>query len=311
MIVEWVIDEQIKELPVISCAERLAEKYRDAPYEQVMDMYVGYSDIVALERDFGLVFDRVRPELKGRGVEIGSGVAIFSSMAMKHFPAVEQIWAVEAVSGVVRHLQPKITQAVCGERRHGITNVIGDFDRLELEDGSLDFCIEVDSLHHSYHPPRTFAEIARVLKPGGLLLMLDRSHPDSLSEEQREFMLDVVYSSEFLEKYGFPKGRMTRRDNGEHEYRQGEWMGWLAEAGFQVERRLELRSNSWRQLMRAAVLTLPFGLRRKLGWLPSRVRGHRGELRWRLADLLGMAGRQGSFARACRDYSIFLARKVA
>ena len=52
-------------------------------------------------------------------------------------------------------------------------DVVGDAHRLPLADESLDGIALLDVLHHLGDPARFFAEVARVLKPGGRIVMLD------------------------------------------------------------------------------------------------------------------------------------------
>jgi len=53
----------------------------------------------------------------------------------------------------------------------------GDLTRLPLRDGSLDVALLSQALHHASDPERALAEAARVLKPGGRVLILDlRTH---------------------------------------------------------------------------------------------------------------------------------------
>ena len=64
-------------------------------------------------------------------------------------------------------------------RRH-VTNVEwkkGDLARLPLRDASVDVALLSQALHHAGDPERTLSEAARVLRPGGRLLILDlREH---------------------------------------------------------------------------------------------------------------------------------------
>ena len=64
-------------------------------------------------------------------------------------------------------------------RRH-VENVEwkkGDLSRLPLRDDSVDVAMLSQALHHASDPERALAETARVLRPGGRLLILDlREH---------------------------------------------------------------------------------------------------------------------------------------
>ena len=55
----------------------------------------------------------------------------------------------------------------------------GDIERLPLEAESVDLALLSQTLHHAPHPERALAEAARVLKPGGRVLVLDlRPHEE-------------------------------------------------------------------------------------------------------------------------------------
>jgi len=64
--------------------------------------------------------------------------------------------------------------------RRGVSNIAwkrGEIEKLPLHDSSLDIALLSQALHHAVHPPRAVAEAARVLRPGGRLLVLDlREH---------------------------------------------------------------------------------------------------------------------------------------
>jgi ubiquinone/menaquinone biosynthesis C-methylase UbiE len=100
--------------------------------------------------------------------------------------------------------------------------VVGDFDRLEMPDQSLDFAVIWDALHHSRDPVTTLRECRRVLKPSGRLIVVDRGHNNATPDEEINRMLGVQYSREWLIKnYRDPDVPFTRRQYGEHEYAAG------------------------------------------------------------------------------------------
>jgi len=87
-------------------------------------------------------------------------------------------WA-RRVVGVDRSAAVLARARQLGERRK-ITNVTwkrGDIEKVPLADGSVDVALLSQTLHHASDPGRAVYEAARVLKPGGRVLILDlRAH---------------------------------------------------------------------------------------------------------------------------------------
>lgn len=60
--------------------------------------------------------------------------------------------------------------------RHGINNVefrLGDMEEIPIADGEVDLVFFSQSLHHALHPERAIEEAARILVPGGRIVLLD------------------------------------------------------------------------------------------------------------------------------------------
>jgi SAM-dependent methyltransferase len=60
--------------------------------------------------------------------------------------------------------------------RHGVGNVeyrLGDMEEIPIDDRSVDLVIFSQSLHHALHPDRAVKEAARILVPGGRIVILD------------------------------------------------------------------------------------------------------------------------------------------
>lgn len=58
-------------------------------------------------------------------------------------------------------------------RDHGVDAVQGDAARLPVKDASVDAVLILDALHHMADPEGVVAETARVLRPGGVLVLLE------------------------------------------------------------------------------------------------------------------------------------------
>jgi len=308
-LLEWRLPSWI-DSPVVSNRNRFAEAYAARTVDEILQGYVGKS-AKGMDAFFDEAFSAIgEMNLHGVGLELGAGVSIFSTYIARRFPQAGPIYAVEVVPKVVQMLQPRIIKALCPDESDRIIPVIGSFDDMELSDSSVDFCVEYASLHHSDDLLVTLRETNRILKPGAPLIMIDRIHHDGLTDEQREFMLDVQYSPEWLATNGYDSGPLTRRQNGEHEYRRADWVAMLEQAGFKVEKEAELRETSWRHLYRAIMLSLPFRLRKSLNLLPSRVSPHPGELNWLARHLMGsQVKRESGFVAAASSFSVMVARK--
>lgn len=60
--------------------------------------------------------------------------------------------------------------------RQGLANVgfvLGDEKDVKLPDACCDLAVTIDSYHHFDYPPQMLASIARALKPGGQLVIID------------------------------------------------------------------------------------------------------------------------------------------
>lgn len=73
-------------------------------------------------------------------------------------------------------------------KKHGIDNlryVLGDIESVPLPEASVDLALLSQALHHAIHPRRALQEAVRILRPGGLLLVLDlREHSFSEAHER-------------------------------------------------------------------------------------------------------------------------------
>jgi SAM-dependent methyltransferase/DNA-binding HxlR family transcriptional regulator len=87
-------------------------------------------------------------------------------------------WAARVVA--IDRSQAVLDRAQALGRRRGVRNVSwrrGDLERLPLADGAVDVALLSQALHHAVRPERALAEAARILVPGGRVLVLDlREH---------------------------------------------------------------------------------------------------------------------------------------
>jgi ubiquinone/menaquinone biosynthesis C-methylase UbiE len=202
----------------------------------------------------------------GRGIELGAGCGVLSATVAKR-PTVRNIIALEVCTPQTELLIPKVAKGILGAKgAEKVIPVAGTFDTLEIPAESLDFTVEIHSLHHSGDLNRTLRECARVLKPGGISIWFDRVQPDTMTDAEVEALLDKVYSRDFLIANAYPPDvRLTRRENGEHEYRLFEWKGAIEAAGLKLEKHVPVTlETAGKQALKGLTAFLPGPLRKAL-----------------------------------------------
>ncbi|MBX4211227.1 MAG: class I SAM-dependent methyltransferase [Candidatus Yanofskybacteria bacterium] len=179
-----------------------------------------------VERNF------LKKPIAGVGVEVGAGPLTFSSILAKR-SGIQKMYGVEICQPIVETLFPKVSQYVLNGNSDKVVGVVGSFDEMQLPDNSVDFVFDFFSLHHSLDIAVTIKELHRVLKPGGFVLCFDKARPNRYTDAELDELLDSVYGSSYNKQFGLsPDVRMTRRLNGEREYRLNDWKTTFLGAGF-------------------------------------------------------------------------------
>ena len=263
--VKWPIPDALRAAPAVTLRNGFARELSVERADAIAQRYV-YMTPDQVGALVGLAERRFLPHpLRGRGIELGAGCGVFAAVVARRAD-VEAVLAVEVCDEVTDLLIPKIARHVLGDAADKVVPIAGSFDDLRIPDASLDFAIENDSLHHSDDLAVTMTECARVLRPGGLLLCFDRCHDDSVSDEEVERMLATVYTRGFLVANGYPPDiTLTRRANGEHEYRLFEWRAAADGAGLTwLGKHDVVRRESLRRAVKGVCSLLPPGVRNRL-----------------------------------------------
>jgi len=222
--------------------ELLAKKLSQKGYDALINdyVYIYPEDVVKTFQLIPLAWEAI----KGVGVDLGAGVGCVSAtLSLKD--DVKKIYSVEVVENVVKLCQPIVIKKILKEKTNKVISVVGDFDNLQLKDNSIDFAVSWFSMHHSNDPVKTFRECRRVLKKGGRFIFIDKIHNNSTPDSEIERMLNIVYSKEFLKKNFRPLDTvLTRRENGEHEYRFSDWEKFIENAGFKLTSEIVIKTDS-------------------------------------------------------------------
>lgn len=102
-------------------------------------------------------------------LEIGSGPGEVALEIARRLPGAEVVGVDLAETMIEAALRRARTEGLEGRVRF----VLADAAALPLPDASVDAVVSTLSLHHWAEPPAVFTEIARVLRPGGTVLIYD------------------------------------------------------------------------------------------------------------------------------------------
>ena len=102
-----------------------------------------------------------------RILDVGCGTGVFATRLRAGFPNA-QVWGVDLVAGMLARGAPRW-------RVHAghVQPVQADSERMPFAAGSFDVLTCANSFHHYPHQERAVAEMHRVLRPGGRLLLID------------------------------------------------------------------------------------------------------------------------------------------
>ncbi|WP_372716714.1 class I SAM-dependent methyltransferase [Novipirellula sp.] len=263
--IRWPIEAALESAVKVSYRNQLATQLADESAEVISRRYVYMTEATMSELVDLVEQNLLEQPLQGYGIELGSGCALLAAVAAKR-ANVKAVMGLEVCENFDVLIQI-VAASVLGKDATKVVPVIGSFDDLRIPDNSLDFAVEHDSLHHSDNLARSMTECARVLKPGGVLICFDRCHPNSVTDDDVNTMLDHVYSPHFLKANGYPSDIvLTRRENGEHEYRLFEWEAAAKTAGLEFTRRCEFHKRiTFKKAAKGVISLFPNPIRKKWG----------------------------------------------
>ena len=101
-------------------------------------------------------------------VDYGAGTGVYTVGVATALPH-GRVYAVEALPRLADMLREKITPDLADR----LELVETDANVVPLADGAADRVVMVDVLHHLYDQPDALNEVVRLLRPGGLFVVLD------------------------------------------------------------------------------------------------------------------------------------------
>lgn len=169
--------------------------------------------------DLAIVLDLLKPKAEWRVLDIATGAGHTAALVAPH---VYDVVASDISEGM-------LAQAAKGFKAKGITNAttaLADVENLEFGSQSFDAVTSRIAPHHFFDIKAAVAEMHRVLKDGGVLVIEDNVAPQAKRSDR--FIND-------LEK--------ARDSTHVRSYTKGEWRNMLIEAGFRVVRMRNYRKK--------------------------------------------------------------------
>ena len=128
--------------------------------------------------------------------DLGAGEGLLSQLLARR---AKQVWCIDN--------SPRMVEVGAElARKNGLANLaykLGDIEQVPLADKSVDLAILSQALHHAQHPQKAVDEAARILRPGGQLLVLDLN--EHSFEKARELYADVWLGFKESALHGFLK----------------------------------------------------------------------------------------------------------
>jgi len=110
-----------------------------------------------------------------RVVDVGSGNARITAAIAAKSPADAVIYAVDMSTSMLAFAQRRLPP-------EGSLCLVADAKRLPFPDGTVDLVVTNSLVHHIPDPRSLFQEIARVVAPGGAILIRDLFRPESVAQ---------------------------------------------------------------------------------------------------------------------------------
>lgn len=110
-----------------------------------------------------------------RGLDLGCGLGGTSAYLAREFGF--EMTGVNINSDQLALARQRLTALGLADQ---ITLRLGDATGLDLPDNSFDFACLIEVAFHVQDKPALFAEVRRVLRPGGTLVLVDQEHADDM-----------------------------------------------------------------------------------------------------------------------------------
>ena len=212
-----------------------------------------YVESMGFVDDLTACVERLRKRGKfvgGAGIDVAAGVLwLLPSLFRIVDPA--HVTCVEYSAHRLLKLGPEVLKKN-GVPLAKVTLALGSFYDIKAPDGSMDFAVLCQAFHHADHPDQLLEQIARVLKPDGVIIVLGENPVDwtlkhdllhSLRYMAYRFLPKAFHRSVLYSPYGPPRTLIARSQDifppdpelGDHAYLRREYGQIFGAHGFRTE----------------------------------------------------------------------------
>lgn len=214
-----------------------------------MERYLKESGLVSVFDDCVALARNLRGNLHGVGADIAAGVLWAVPHILRSEP-VEKLYCVEYSQHRLLKIGPKVLEHY-GVPVDKVVLCLGSFYDLKLPDSSLDFIVLSTAFHHADYPNKLLAELQRVLKPGGVILVFGEAEARKITlpiivKQVAKSMMSLLPDGvqRYLFGRAFPlQGPFPNREAlhppddpvmGDHYYTRAQYIDLFKRAGFSV-----------------------------------------------------------------------------
>ena len=172
----WLNPEAIKKI-------NYSSYWNNEENEKTKDWYIldgnfqkmeDYLEATGLKQDLidclSLIEKKIKSTLSGTGIDLAAGILWTAPVLVKH-AQIDKLLCLEFSEHRLLTLGTKVLDYYHVPQEK-VSLILGSFYELHLSDGSLDFVLLSTAFHHADNPSVLLAEIRRVLKPGGFVIII-------------------------------------------------------------------------------------------------------------------------------------------
>jgi SAM-dependent methyltransferase len=144
------------------------DQHQDAVREEFTHQAAGFGKaaVMTSAATLGTLVELVPPDADAHWLEVACGTGVISRAIAAR---VSSIIGVDLTPAMLEQAKAVATEEGLG----GVEFALGDATALEFDDNSFDGAVTRLSLHHIPAPGRVMAEMARVVRPGGWVVVSD------------------------------------------------------------------------------------------------------------------------------------------